>query len=371
MFRYLFHVLRAMDWYLLGAVFGLVAFGIVGLWSLALASTPPDWSNLNKQIVALGVGIIGLVLLGVYDYRGFERSSRFYYLIGAALLVAVLFFGTTIRGTTGWFVVGGFSFQPVELAKVLLLIFLAATFARHAYARDFPSMLRSGGGVAAYATLILMQPDAGSALLILLVWGLLLVVGGIKRSVLVTVLLLALALAVGAWFYGFQPYQKDRIMTFLDPSRDPLGRGYNLTQSVIAVGAGGFTGRGFAAGSQSQLQFLPEAHTDFMFAVLAEQYGFFASAAILGLFGTLFYRIWQIARRSRDNFTLFLALGSFLLFGIEALVNIGVNLGVVPVAGLALPFISYGGSSLISSLWLVGILESIAVRQRWERYQRT
>lgn len=371
MFRRLIQLLRAADWYLLVAVFVLVAFGIAGIWSLALSSNPPEYGNLNKQLIALGGGVVLALALALYDYRGFERSSRFLYIFGAGLLAAVLFFGRTIRGTRGWFDFGGFFFQPVEFAKVLLILFLATTFARHAYARDFRSMLRSGAGVAVYVGLVLLQPDAGSALLMLLLWGGLLVIGGVRRNVLITVIVLAAATAILAWFYALKPYQKERIMTFVDPARDPLGRGYNIRQSVIAVGAGGFAGQGFAAGSQSQLHFLPEAQTDFMFAVLAEQYGFLASATLLGAFLLLLSRIWFLARRARENFTLFLCLGAFILFGIEAATNIGMNLGLLPVAGLALPFVSYGGSSLLSSLVLVGILESVAIRQRRERFQAT
>lgn len=371
MVKTLLHTIRAMDWYLLAGALGLTAFGLVGVGSLALSSSPTDFGNLTKQLLAALLGSGAIMLLSLYDYRGFERSSRFYYLSGAALLTAVIFFGQTIRGTRGWFVAGGFSFQPVEIAKVLLLVYLAATFARHAYARDFWSMLWSGGGVGAYVSLVLLQPDAGSALLMLLLWGFLLLVGGIKRSVLLTVMALAAVIAAASWLFALQPYQKDRIVTFVDPGRDPLGRGYNLTQSVIAVGSGGMFGKGFGEGSQSQLHFLPEAQTDFMFAVLAEQFGAFASLATIGLFALVLYRTWLLARRSRENFTLFLCLGAFLLFAVESVVNIGMNLGLLPVAGLALPFVSYGGSSLVSSLVLIGILESIAVRQRWERYQRT
>ncbi|OGL73813.1 hypothetical protein A3F28_01710 [Candidatus Uhrbacteria bacterium RIFCSPHIGHO2_12_FULL_57_11] len=370
MIRKIFANLRHFDFILLGAAFLLSLVGMLVIASVALSQDQPDFGNLWKQGMALAMGLAAVLVLGSLNYRAGEYYSRYIWLAGAALLLAVLFFGREIRGTTGWFVLGGWSFQPVEFAKVTLIVFLAATLSRHAYARDLRSMLRNGIGVLVYVALVAFQPDFGSALILLGLWGLLLLAGGIERKTLSVVIALALLLGSGTWFFGLRDYQRERILTFMNPARDPLGRGYNLTQSVIAVGSGGMFGRGFGSGSQSQLRFLPEAQTDFAFAVVAEELGFVAVIIVLFLMVIVFFRIFRIAREARDNYTLYLSLGVVLLLSVETVINIGMNLGVMPVTGIALPFVSYGGSSLFSTYILVGLVQSMAVRLAREKFRK-
>jgi rod shape determining protein RodA len=185
---------------------------------------------------------------------------------------------------------------------------------------------------------------------------------GVKKSHLLIILLIISLLLVGAWFFAFKDYQKARIISFLNPSSDPLGRGYNILQSKIAVGAGGLFGRGLGFGSQSQLKFIPESQTDFIFAVIAEELGFVGIFLVLGIFGIFFWRAIKIAKKVRDDFASFLILGISVLFLIQIFINVGMNIGLVPVAGIGLPFLSYGGSSLVVNLAMVGIIESIAAR---------
>lgn len=364
MLRRTLRAVRDFDWVLFAATVSLVSIGMAAIASVTLSQAHPDSSGLIKQAVAFGIGLVLMFAVGAVNYRAFEPAARVFYLLGAALLVAVLFFGTTVRGTTGWFSVGGWSFQPVEAAKIVLVIFLARYFSAHAYRRDLRSLAGSGIGALLLVGLTLMQPDFGSAMVLLSAWVAMLLLSGTRKTYIVALLGLAVATAALGWMFALKPYQQERILTFLDPSRDPLGRGYNLTQSVIAVGSGGVLGRGLGFGSQSQLKFLPEAQTDFIFAVVAEELGFVAVAVVLGLYALVVWRALRLARQATDTFTAYVASGVAILLTIQVAINVGMNMGLMPVTGITLPFISYGGSSLIASMAMVGILQSVAVRQR-------
>lgn len=364
MFRRTVRAVRDFDWVLFAAMVSLVAVGMAAIASVTLSQSTPDFGGLMKQGVAFSLGLMLVFVVGAMNYRAFEPAARIFYLLGAALLIAVLFVGQTVRGTMGWFSIAGWSFQPVEAAKIALVIFLARYFSHHAYQRDLRSLVGSGVGALLLVGLTLLQPDFGSAMVLLATWVALLLLSGTRRSYVVTLLGLAATIAVVAWLFLLKPYQQERILTFIDPSRDPLGRGYNLTQSVIAVGSGGVFGRGLGFGSQSQLRFLPEAQTDFIFAVVAEEMGFVAVVAVLVLYALLVWRAIRLARLATDTFTAHVAAGIAILFTIQITINVGMNMGLMPVTGIALPFISYGGSSLLFSMVMVGILESIAVRQR-------
>jgi rod shape determining protein RodA len=209
---------------------------------------------------------------------------------------------------------------------------------------------------------VLLQPDFGSAAVLMGIWFILALFAGMPMRTLGMLILCGIVAFVFAWFVLFAPYQKARIATFLNPTEDPLGQGYNVAQAVIAIGAGGGFGRGLGFGTQSQLKFLPESQTDFIFAVIAEELGFFGVTLLLGAFAVFFLRISRLVRLSRDNFTTYLLLGVSAVVFLQVLVNVGMNLGVFPVTGLGLPFVSYGGSSLIFFLFFVGVIQSIAIR---------
>jgi len=210
---------------------------------------------------------------------------------------------------------------------------------------------------------ILLQPDFGSALILFALWFILLVLTGLKKKYLLLLLLIFVVTGVFSWEFVLKDYQQERILVFLNPVRDPFGGGYNVTQSVIAIGSGKFFGRGLGFGSQSQLKFIPEAQTDFIFAVIAEEFGLIGVLLILGFFGLVFHRLYRIASRSRDDFGLFLVLGVMVLLFLHLFVNFGMNLGIMPVMGISAPFLSYGGSFLISCLILIGIAESVAAHR--------
>ncbi|MEA3248981.1 MAG: rod shape-determining protein RodA [Patescibacteria group bacterium] len=370
--------LSRFDWILLGASVLLVVFGLSALYSTSLAGTnpashlagaaqaiEPDFSNFWKQFWFAVVGLMLALALPALDYRTFARMGKFLLVLSVVLLVAVLLFGTTIRGTTGWFGIAGFGIQPVEIVKLLLILFLAKYFSDYASKKKgIRHVFVSGVAAAILIALVMLQPDFGSALLLLTIWGTLVLVSGIRKSHLAVMALSLVAVAAVAWIFVLQPYQKDRVSAFLDPDSDPLGRGYNVTQSIIAIGSGGMTGQGMGYGSQSQLRFLPERQTDFIFAVIAEELGFLGVLFLCGLFVVVFWRGYRLVRSARDDFTLYLVLGITVSLALEVFVNLGGNLRLMPITGVTLPFVSYGGSSLIVKFMMIGILQSVAMRSR-------
>ncbi len=348
------------DWVLLLAVIVLFAFGATAIYSVGLGKDPQDFSFFYKQLTTFAIGMGLIVSVGMIHYRLVRNFSVLIYLSACILLISVLFFGNTVRGTRGWFNILGFGFQPVEFVKLALIIFLAAYFDK--YTRQI-TQLRHIFISAAIASipigLVALQPDFGSAVVLFLIWlGMILVSGIPKRYFFTLVVLIVVGLGV-CWFFVFKDYQKDRILTFVNPSKDVSGRSYNVIQAQIAVGAGQIFGRGLGSGTQSHLKFLPENQTDFVFAVLAEEMGLVGITVILLFWVLLFYRLSQGMRRSRDDYALFVCLGVALMFGAGMAINIGGTIGLMPVTGLVLPFISYGGSSLLASMMAVGLIQGI------------
>ena len=355
--------LKQFDWFLF-----LASLFLVGVGMAAILST--TWGNenltviLNKQIIAAIVGIVLVFLLAVFNYQTLANYSYVIYIVTLLVLVGVLIFGQEIRGTKGWFNLGFFQFQPAELAKVALLIILAKYFSGiSGKPSRIQYILISGAITIIPIGLIMLQPDLGSALILLSLWIFILLTSGIKKEYVAGLVAIGFLVIGLAWTFLFAPYQKERILSFVNPMSDPLGAGYHMIQSKIAVGSGQFLGRGLGHGTQSQLNFLPDQHTDFIFAVIAEELGFIGVSLLLFLLIFLLLRIIKIARSARNEFGLMLALGSCFLFLTQIIINVGMNVGILPVAGVPLPFVSYGGSALIFSLIVIGILESVVVRR--------
>ncbi len=353
-------LVRGYDWTILLVVTLLTCIGLAGIYSVDL-SKGDTLTFFPVQVIAFLLGA-GILMLAASVHSVFYQSlSRLSYIGVSFLLIGVLFFGVTVRGTTGWFRFAGFSLQPAELAKVSLILFLSWLFYRHGrqyykWQFVFGSMLVVG----LYAGLIMLQPDLGSAFILLSIWFGLLLFSNTKKRYIVALLAAGVGVFFIGWFFLFAPYQKARLVTFMDPSADPLGSGYNVSQSIIAIGAGNLVGRGLGFGSQSQLHFLPEAQTDFIFAVIAEELGFVAVLTIFILYSILIWRIVALTEKCRDDFTVYVLLGIAIMFFTQVMVNIGAATGVLPVTGVTLPFLSYGGSSLVINLFLIGIVESIA-----------
>lgn len=348
-----------IDWVLLLAVLTLASFGLVAIYSIDVGKGA-GFAESKTQLVALLLSLAAMVVCAKIPKSAWRSYSLVFYSIGILLLLYVALFGVTIRGTKGWFFLAGFSFQPVEFMKVALVCFMAYLIERGGRAFHsffFFSKTAVYAGIA--VVLVLAQPDLGSAVVLFVLWfGLMLIVGIRRRYVLILSLVLV-GVAVLAWFFALADYQKDRVHTFLDPNRDPLGAGYNVQQSMIAVGSGRVFGRGLGSGSQTQLRFLPEGQTDFIFSVIAEELGFAAVSVVFIAFFVIWYRLLKIALSARDDYGLFLVLGALVLIFTEITINIGATLGLLPVTGITLPFMSAGGSSLLMHCILIGIVMSV------------
>lgn len=354
---------RSFDWPLLISVLLLIAMGLAAIYGIDL-SRGTELIYFRKQLISVGIGAAALLVASLLQYTFFRSYAKLFYIFSLLLLVAVLVFGVSIRGTRGWFNFGGFSFQPVEVAKVGI-IFLLAYIVYH-FGRRFERPLFIVGTALTTLTvmvLIMLQPDLGSAMMIGAIWFGVIVLVGVPRWYIFTLFGVVVVAAIGSWFLLLKPYQKDRIQTFINPERNALTTGYNSIQAMIAVGAGQWFGRGLGFGSQSQLRFLPEAQTDFIFSVIAEELGLAGVVALLVLYGVVLWRLIVIIKNSHDDFVAVTVSGIAVLFFAQFMVNVGANVGLLPITGVTLPFLSYGGSSLIVNMFLVGVAESMVEKR--------
>ncbi|MDO8565559.1 MAG: rod shape-determining protein RodA [Candidatus Moranbacteria bacterium] len=348
--------LLKFDWMLIAVTVLLLGVSLLTLSSLSAVGNV-DYFLRQSVFSLLGLGV--MLFVGFLDYRHIEKQSTALYFITAIALFGVLLFGTTVRGTAGWLSFGVFQVQPVEVAKVTLIIFLASFISKKKselgeWTRVIASLVLS----AVLIFLVLRQPDLGSSLVLAIIWGGMIFASGLRAKHLVTLFLLGTLLVSSGWF-ALADYQKERINTFIHPESDPRGSGYNVLQAIVAVGSGGISGKGIGHGSQSQLNFLPEKHTDFIFAVIAEELGLTGAFFVIGLYLVLLYRIKRIGDTASDNFGYLVAVGVLVMFLAHIVINIGMNIGLLPVTGLPAPLLSYGGSSLFSMLFSLGLLLSI------------
>ncbi len=350
------------DWTLLAASVALSAIGLLAIYGIGISRGAGDLFQFHKQLIALVIGVGIAAGLSFIDYRHLRALALPIYGAGAALLVAALLFGTSNRAGGRWFVIGSLSFQPVELAKILLAIFLGSYLARHVHQRlTWTPFIGSAAATAFYALLVLLQPDFGSAIVLIFIWGVVVLFCGLPRHAWWILFLSGVVAATLLWTVGLKPYQRARLTSFVSPTADPYGAAYNVTQARIAIGSGGWLGKGIGEGSQARLRFLPEASTDFMFAVLGEELGFVGLTVVLGVFGLLFYRLVYIGMVSEDAFAGIFLVGFVASMVFHLLVNAGMNLGLLPVTGIPLPFASAASSSLVSLFVGIGVAQSIAV----------
>jgi len=359
-------LIQNFDWTLLALGLALAAVGVVNLVSAA----PDDPGELIpptawRQLMWLGVGSLGLIATLVPDYRRLERFAIPVYGVMLALLVAVLLFAPVINGSQRWLILGPARLQPSEIAKLAMILLMARLLNRVGPTQELGlrDLVVPGLLVAVPCVLVLRQPDLGTALLIALISGTFVLLARVRLVSLAWIAALGAAAASVGWFRYLHDYQKERLLTFLNPERDPLGAAYHAIQSQIAIGSGGVFGRGFLRGPQSQLDFLPEQQTDFVFPVLAEEWGFVGAGLVLVLYLALMLRGLLVARASKDAFGAYLAFGVVALFFWAGAVNVGMVLGALPVVGVPLPFLSYGGSSLLVCMVGVGLLLNVSMRR--------
>ena len=350
-----------LDWILITAVLLLLGVGLLALYSISVSqeNTNSGMSFFAKQIVAFIIGIVVMVGLSLTDYHYFRAHSKIVYFLMLIMLLIVLVKGSLVRGTTGWISIGFFNFQPVELAKIFLVLSLASFITKSkAMLSEISRLIASFVLAGIVITLVLLQPDFGSALVLAAILMTMIFLSGIEWKYLVSMFILGILGIIMIWFL-LADYQKNRIINFVNPENDPKGSGYNVIQSMVAVGSGGLKGKGLGHGSQSQLNFLPENHTDFIFAVIVEEFGVFGAGVITVLLFVIFYRLKKIAEIAMDNFGYLIVTGCMAMFFVQVVVNIGMNIGLMPVTGIPLIFLSYGGSSLISSFVAIGIISNI------------
>lgn len=346
---------KDIDWVLYGSIFFLLTFSLLMLASL-------DMGLFTRQLGWVAIALVIFFFAARADWRWLSGQRWFswgLYAFCIGLLIISHFQRGTIRGTKSWIVIGGFQFEPVELMKLALILVLANFFSkRYLAAWQSKNIFASFAIAAVPGALVAVHPDLGSAVVIFAIWGGFLLMSGIHIRRFLTGLALVLLAVVLLWSFALKQYQKDRITAFVFPERDPLGINYNVIQSKIAIGSAGFFGKGFRGGTQAQLGFLPEAESDFIFASTVEEWGFFGGFSILLAYFLILYRFARIGARVGDNYWKFVTLGASVVFLVHLAINIGSNLGLVPVTGITLPFLSYGGSSLLTVAILVGIIQS-------------
>ena len=349
------------DWLLLILPIVLTIIGIVTIFSITHQQN--GWSFLIQQTIYLVIGV-GLCLTFIYlDYRLLKGLAPVIYAIGIILLAVVVLFGPSIQGSSRWLSFGFFNFQPSELFKIILVISLAALFSSIDKIK-WSQLVAAASITLLPIGLVVLQPDLGMSLLFLAILLVMILVSKVDRLYLSAIGLLSAIVAPLAWFFVLADYQKNRIISFIYPQADPFGAGYNVLQSTIAVGSGGLIGKGLGHGPQSQLNFLPSQHTDFIFATISEELGFWGASLVLLIFLVFLIKIVKVAKNSLDDFGRYLAVGFLTIFLLQLLINVGMNLGIMPVTGIPLPFVSYGGSSLITSFIMVGILIGIYSRRK-------
>lgn len=353
------------DWTLLLIVLGIILIGLLNLYSTGYNQAYPRQDYVYvRQLQWIAVGLLFMAVAFSIDYRVISRYAYLIYGISIVLLLVVFFYGYATRGSQRWILLGGFSFQPSEIVKLTLILALAKYFDQD---RRIESYRLKDLGIPFLIMLvpfllILKQPDLGTAMVLFIIFSSMVLFIGVHWKSLTWSVLMGLLLVPAGWFF-LRDYQKERIMTFINPENDPLGTGYHVLQSIIAIGSGSMVGKGFLKGTQTQLRFLPERHTDFVFSVFAEEWGFIGGMVLLVLFMSLILWGLKIALHARDYNGTLIAVGITALIFWEIFINIGMVLGILPIVGIPLPFFSYGGSSAVVLMTCIGLLLNISMRR--------
>ncbi len=354
---------KKLDWVLFLSIMPLLAAGLISMKSFGFSQEAGDYF-FWRQLIWIGLGLIlffGISFAGLRWLR-FGPVLILFYLAVNLMLVALLAFGQASKGAVSWFRFGVFSLEPSELAKISLILILAKYFSRrHIEIANVKHIVISGLYAFLPAALVFLQPDFGSAIVISVLWVGMVMASGISKKHFFILILTAIFSAAIIWFFLLAPYQKARIYSFFNPYLDPRGAGYHAIQSKIAVGAGGLFGRGIGLGSQSRLEFLPEHQTDFIFAAFAEEWGFAGSLFLFIFFALVVWRVAKAGSIMKDNFGRLYAVGLGTFLVSQFFIHVGMNVGLLPITGLPLPFVSYGGSSLLSFFAVLGVLMSLKI----------
>lgn len=353
--------LKQCDWVMLSLALAIAAVGVAEIYSATQYELSETYYV--KQIYYILLGLVVLALVVSLDYRLLSQQVPYIYLVAVLSLLLVLFVAPFIHGTRGWIPLGAFKIQPAEFAKVAIVLTLARFLSENrTHFLTSVEIVKACLLVGLPLGLILLQPDLGSAITLAPPLAVGLVLGGLPRRWILAGVVLVTLISAAGW-YSLKPYQKERVYTFLEPERDPGGQGYQAIQSRIAMGSGGLLGKGVTRGSQTALGFLPERHTDFIFSVVGEELGFAGSFIILGFYFLIIMRSIRIAQTARDKLGVFLVLGSVSVLFFHVLVNVGMVVGLAPITGIPLPLLSYGGSSMVTTFILLGLIVNVGMRR--------
>lgn len=368
MFKIDRRLIQNFDWITFIAVIALSVVGVMTIFSATRQPGEAVQSTLYvKQIVWLFIGLVGLILFVSFDYIWLSRISLPLYGVGLVLLVVVLIIGKTGMGAQRWISLGPLRFQPSEFFRLVFIIMLAQYLCLLRGPMAMTQLLKVFFVVVFVPfALLFKQPDLGTAIVVLIIFISMSVSKGLQRKAAVLILLIgivSLPFLGNIMWSGLKDYQKNRLVAFMDPDVDPAGIGYHINQSKVAIGSGEFFGKGYLKGTQGPFRFLPERHTDFVFAAFAEEWGFVGSVVLLGLYFLLIMRGLDTARKAKDEFGRMLALGITFMFGIYFFINVSMTLGMMPVVGIPLPFMSYGGTALLSNFISVGVLINVRTRR--------
>lgn len=358
---------KNFNWSLLLTALVITFIGLLSIYSANYTETGSNILSLvyvKKQLIWLIVSLFIMVVFFLFDYSLLEEYAIHIYIINFLLLLAVMIVGKKSLGAQRWLSIGGFSFQPSELFKFTTIIIVAKFFSKENEIKQYSllELFKLIIMILIPVGLIVKQPDLGTGMLIVAVLVSMLLFVGIKYSSLIKVLGFSLISLPLCWNF-LKPYQKKRILTFIFPERDPLGAGYHIIQSKIAVGSGKLFGKGFLHGTQNKLNFLPEEHTDFIFSVLAEEWGFVGCAVVIAVYFLFLLNLINIAKKAKDNFGALIVIGVMFIFLWQFFINIGMVIGILPVVGIPLPMISYGGTSLVVSYALLGLALNVSMRR--------
>jgi rod shape determining protein RodA len=360
-------IFEKFNWPFFYVTAAIIVIGIVNLYSAVCfwGEEGPSMGLFWSQLVWMITGLVLMFFVSFIDYRVFHRLALYIYIAVNVLLLASLFFGKVVRGTSGWLQLGGFSMQPAEFAKIAFIMIAAKYYSDHPNPEGFSlkDLVKPALLMLIPFVLIILQGDMGSSLFLILIFCSLSMFAKIRWGTIVLLLIVGLIAGGAVYKFGLKEYQRNRIFQFVHPETDIRGSGYHLMQSKIAVGSGKIFGKGYLKGNINKLRYLPERHTDFIFPVFAEEWGFLGSLVLLSLFGALLLMGVEIASKARERFGIFLAVGIVSMLFWQVVINLGGVLGLMPLTGVTLPLMSYGGSSVIVVLLALGMLQNISSRR--------
>jgi len=350
-----------IDWVLLGLI---LLQSLIGVFFIYSATHFMPGAYYVRQLVWIGVSVIALFVVLAIDYKFFVALSGYLYALVVLVLFVTLVFARWVAGTKSWITFGLMQAQPSEVAKIAMILVFAKLFAD--YKSSYVTTSTTLGALAVAAVplaLIIAQPDLGTAMTFLAIIGGAFILAGLRRKAVILLVLASVVIGVGGWTVALKDYQKKRVTTLINPAGDPRGSGYQVIQSKIAIGSGGFAGKGFKKGTQSQLRFLPARHTDFIFSVIGEEAGFLGVLIVMGLYFALLARMFLSVGKARDRAGVYISFTAALLITFQFLVNILMIIGLFPVVGITLPYLSYGGSSLLTSYITAGLVMNVRMRR--------